>query len=237
MIKKVLKKFSRIKVQGTAVFWTLFSQPTLRFHLVKLRYFFLKRKLKFHRTLDSGNFDRKIVDYNAVFHDSAFGCGGRMAILLYPLFGLFYPTYNKKLLIVGPRTEDDIIWAKAIGFEDVRGLDLFSYSPWIDIGDAHKTDYSNDTFDAVLLSWVLPYTKTPDVMIKEIKRITKNEGFLVVGWHWVSDNNVLRDDGVRGNTINSFSDVQRLVGGDIQMGINPNLKTDHNKAIFSRLRK
>ncbi len=160
-----------------------------------------------------------------------------MAILLYPLFGLFYPTYNKKLLIVGPRTEDDIIWAKAIGFEDVRGLDLFSYSPWIDIGDAHKTDYSNDTFDAVLLSWVLPYTKTPDVMIKEIKRITKNEGFLVVGWHWVSDNNVLRDDGVRGNTINSFSDVQRLVGGDIQMGINPNLKTDHNKAIFSRLRK
>ena len=59
----------------------------------------------------------------------------------------------------------------------------------------------------------------------------------MIGWHWVSDDNVLRDDGIRGNTINSFSDVQRLVGGDIQIGINPNLKTDHNKAIFSRLPK
>ncbi len=229
--------FSRIKTSLIELFYALLTEKEFRYLFVRCRFFFLKRNLRFYSKLQSENFDKKIVDYNLAFHPAAFGCGGRMAICLFPLLGLIYPNYHKKILIVGPRTEDDIFFAKSFGFKDVRGLDLFSYSPLIDIGDAHKTEYPKNHFDAVILSWVLPYTKTPDILIAEMKRILKNEGFLVVSWHWMSDRKALLKDRIRGNTINDPLEVKKLIGGKIQVEINPTLNVDHYKAFFSRIIK
>src|SRR6185312_8638385 len=83
-----------------------------------------------------------VVKYNlSNMGNAAFGCGGRMDLLLYPLKALFYDEKKPKVLIVGPRTEDDVFLAKALGLTDSRGFDLFSYSPHIDLGDIHKPPY------------------------------------------------------------------------------------------------
>lgn len=235
---KITNTLTRKRELLNEIFWSLLANTTLRLHYCRARYYFLKHNLKFHPNLEnSKDFNKEVADYNAAFHDAAFGCGGRMAILLHPLMALFYPSYDKKLLIVGPRTEDDIIWAKSIGFKNVRGLDLFSYSPYIDVGDAHKTAYADNTFDAVILAWVLPYTNSPTTMINEMKRIIKNEGFLGIGWHWSSSEVVIGNNRARGNTINSYLEVKNLLGGDLQIAINPEMSSDHHKAIFTRIHK
>jgi len=214
-------------------FWQLLINERLRFLFAKARFLFLKKKLKFYNGEKKENFNDVIVEYNAAFHNAAFGCGGRMKILLYPLVVFFYPDFNKKLLIVGPRTEDDIIWARALGFKSVRGLDLFSYSPWIDIGDMHASDYPDGSFDAVLLAWTLPYTKHPEVMVSEMKRILKVGGILGMAWHNISDESTLLNDKVRLNSLNTKDDIVRLMGGDIQMALTLSPNTEY-QVVFTK---
>lgn len=214
-------------------FWQLLINERLRFLFAKTRFFFLKKNLKFYKGEKKENYNNVIVEYNAAFHDAAFGCGGRMKMLLHPLVAFFYPDFNKKLLIVGPRTEDDIIWAKALGFKSVRGLDLFSYSPWIDIGDMHDTEYPDESFDAVLLAWTLPYTRHPEVMVSEMKRVLKVGGILGLAWHHISDHSILLNDNVRLNNLNTKDEIIGLMGGDIQMALSLSSNTEY-QVVFTK---
>jgi hypothetical protein len=214
-------------------FWQLLINEKLRFLYAKTRFLFLRKNLKFYNGKKRDNFNDVIVEYNAAFHNAAFGCGGRMKILLYPLVAFFYPYFNQKLLIVGPRTEDDIIWARALGFKSVRGLDLFSYSPWIDIGDMHATDYPKGSFDAILLSWTLPYTRHPEAMISEMKRILKVGGILGLAWQSVSKKEDLLNDKTRLNNLNSEDEIVNLVGGSIQMLLSAPLNSEH-RVVFTK---
>ena len=61
---------------------------------------------------------------------------------MWPLFFLnSVPLINKKdLLIIGPRYETEILYAKSFNFKNVIGLDTFSYSPLIKTGDMHKME-------------------------------------------------------------------------------------------------
>ena len=53
-----------------------------------------------------------------------------------------------------------MLYLVGYGFKarNVRGLDMISYSPWIDLGNMHETEYSDNTWDAVLCGWTLPYS-------------------------------------------------------------------------------
>lgn len=215
-------------------FWPLLINERLRFLFAKTRFFFLKKKLIFYNIGKDVDYKEVVVTYNATFHDAAFGCGGRMKLLLYPLVAFLFPNYNKKLLIVGPRTEDDIIWAKALGFHSVRGLDLFSYSPWIDVGDMHATNYSDGEFDAIVLAWTLPYTSHPEKMISEMKRILKVGGILGLAWHYEPDEDSFVHDKIRQNKLNSKDEIVKLMGGDLKMILSPSSRTSHYKVIFTQ---
>ena len=218
-------------------FWPILINTRIRFIFVKTRWLFFKNKLRFYKGAQNDNFNDAMVDYNAAFHDATFGCGGRMALLLYPLVALLYPNFNQKVLIVGPRTEDDIVWARSLGLESVRGLDLFSYSPWVDIGDAHKTNYADSSYDAVVLAWVLPYTKHPETIITEMRRILRPNGVLGLAWHSVADRTILDNDKVRLNCLNELTEVVQLVGGEVQVTINPKEPGDQHRAVFTRYSK
>ncbi len=37
---------------------------------------------------------------------------------------------------------------------NIRGLDLFSCSPRIDVGDMHDMRYADNSFDVIFLGWV-----------------------------------------------------------------------------------
>lgn len=205
--------------------------PRIRLYFCKLRWKLYKKRIRFFESQTDG-VGPNVVKYNlsSFNEDAVFGCGARMDILLYPLAALFYPTPNPaKILIIGPRTEDDIFLAKALGLPNTRGLDLFSYSPFIDIGDMHSIPYPDGTFDAVVLGWVLAYSSTPVKAISESKRILKKGGFLAIGWEWANDPS--KSD-IRGNTINEISELRNIINEHVVFVHNPATKTNHHKSVI-----
>ena len=141
---------------------------------------------------------------------AAFGMGGRMGLLLYPTLMLTRDRVSPKILIVGPRTEDDIFWAKALGLKNTIGLDLFSYSNLIDVGDIHATSYADNSFDAVLLGWMISYSSNPEAVIAECRRILKPNGFLGIGIESNYEqklNGCIPSNSPRVNDLNTSSDL------------------------------
>jgi SAM-dependent methyltransferase len=192
----------------------LLRNDRFRFHFVKLRYQFLKRRMRFFET-GSGDIGEKTIPHNlsAFLSDAAFGCGGRMALLIYPLAAYFHfyqvRRQHLKILVVGPRTEDDIFWLKAYGFLGTTGLDLFSYSNSIDLGDIHHSGIPGQSVDAVLLGWMISYSKDPEGVIRECRRILKPGGLLGIG---IEHNpNQIAPSSPRVNSLNTLADLETLI--------------------------
>lgn len=85
-----------------------------------------------------------------------------------------------RVLSVGCRFETELLYLLGYGFRKVRGLDLISYSPWVDVGNMHAMPYSNDAWDVVILGWVLSYSETPEAAVREIVRVTRRGGIVAV---------------------------------------------------------
>jgi len=185
----------------------------LRNYYCWTRYQLRKRKTRTLATMTDG-VGKHTLEHNmgALAGRAAFGMGNRMAILLYPIAVAVRDIENPRVLIVGPRTEDDLFLAKSLGMRNVRGLDLFSYSEMIDIGDMHQTSYASHSFDAVVLGWVISYSTEPARLIEECKRIVKPGGYLAFG---IESNPEFRRTGVllppRVNPLNSSADIADLV--------------------------
>ena len=105
----------------------------------------------------------------------------RTRVLIRPFSVIETLTPESNILVVGPRTEDDLLHLMAYGFKKVRGLDLISYSPYIDLGDMHKMPYGNDVYDAVILGWVLVYSDEPVQAAQEVIRVAKNGAIIGIG--------------------------------------------------------
>lgn len=202
----------------------LLKYRRIRFLVVKYRYLFLKKNMRFYDG-DSSSIAQKTVAYNLTAFDSAsgFGCGQRMGLLIYPIVA--YNTSNKidrsklKILIVGCRTEDDLFWMKAYGFKNTLGLDLFSYSKYILLGDIHKTDFPDDSFDVILLGFMIAYSRDPFSIIKECKRILKPNGLLGISLDYIAPEKMdpnLYSTGEISNSLNSSEDIISLLDSTIK---------------------
>jgi SAM-dependent methyltransferase len=220
---------NRLTEMGTR----LLLVPRIRFHFVKWRWRRLKKNMRHHQNSTAG-VGENVVSYNLTAFDSdaAFGCGGRMDLVLYPLAALAPKTAS--VLIVGPRTEDDIYLSKALGFENSRGLDLFTYSPHIDLGDMHALPYPSDSFDAIVLGWVVAYSSDPQKAIDECKRCLRPGGFLAVGWEWVPDSDKKTNLHIRGNPANGPEDFRTMAGYPVVFLNDPSTATNHHKSIIFR---
>jgi SAM-dependent methyltransferase len=86
-----------------------------------------------------------------------------------------------KVLSIGCRYETELLYLLGYGFRQVRGLDMISYSPWVDLGNMHALRYPADSWDVVLLGWVISYSEQPEVAAAEVARITRNGGLIAVG--------------------------------------------------------
>lgn len=150
------------------------------------------------------NHNRKELD------EKGFASAARTSRLLYPLAALS-PVFDRapslKVLSIGPRTEMELLHLLAIGFraENIFAVDLISSSPFIDLGDMHKLPYANDEFDVVISSWVINYSRTPDLALKEMTRVAKRGALLAIGsshahapdnTHIASENSETLIDGV-----------------------------------------
>lgn len=88
-----------------------------------------------------------------------------------------------QVLMVGPRADSELDLITAYGFrhENVRGLDLITYSSRVDLGDMHQTPYVDDRFDVVILGWVLAYSEDPGSVVREMIRICRPGATVALG--------------------------------------------------------
>lgn len=146
------------------------------------RYLFFTRVLRRLRIWENPS---KSVSANTVKYNlSAFSRPlllQRTRLLMRPLSVIETLTPAAAILVVGPRSEDDLLHLSAYGFRNVRGLDLISYSPRIDLGDMHELPYANGTFDAVLYGWVLGYSDDPQRAAREAIRVVRDGGIVGIG--------------------------------------------------------
>lgn len=165
--------------------WELFARslyllPHFQMLMVRARMFYFVRLRRQLRTLDSDNAFGNTVMNNlkGLKHYN-----GRTDALIKPLSEIESMGADSRLLIIGPRNEHDLLSAIGHGFsrDRIRGLDLISYSPWIDIGDMHATRYADSSFDAVVVGWVLSYSRYPKRFADEMVRILRDGGLVAVG--------------------------------------------------------
>ena len=94
-----------------------------------------------------------------------------------------------KVLCVGPRTEMEIFALIGMGFnpENIIGLDLFSYSPWVRVGNIMDAPFPDNSFDLVIAGWVIAYCTDPIKACHEISRVATPEGVIAIGSTYVPE--------------------------------------------------
>lgn len=170
----------------------LASHPLDLFHIPAVRQFFTQYRYK---TAADDTFeayvapDGAVLDKTIEYNKEQLLAGAaleRPRFLIDVVKSLYYVFQNVgglKVLCVGPRTENEIFMLLAAGFtpENVRGLDLISYSEFVDCGDMHAMPYADASFDIVILGWVVGYSKEPRRVAAETLRVLKPGGIVAMG--------------------------------------------------------
>ena len=163
--------FSRLK--------SLYLVPFVRRIVVRTRLFYFVRVRGRFKAMESPDAFKMTIPHNL---KSLGQCNTRIDLLVKPLSVLETLNKDSKILIVGPRDEHDIFTLIGHGFckEQIRGLDLMSYSPLIDLGDMHGTQYPDGTWDAIIIGWTLSYSSTPRKFAQEMTRIARNGAVIAI---------------------------------------------------------
>jgi SAM-dependent methyltransferase len=90
---------------------------------------------------------------------------------------------GQKALLIGSRTEYEVLVAMGYGMElsSIHAVDLFSYSPWITPGDMHALPYPDNSFDLIIMGWVLGYSQTPEIVAREVSRVARPGAVVSIG--------------------------------------------------------
>lgn len=88
---------------------------------------------------------------------------------------------NAQILYIGARTEAEILYMANFGINprNITAIDLHSYSPLIELGDMHSLSFSENTFDACILTHCIAYSEAPKIAFQEALRVLKLQGSLI----------------------------------------------------------
>ena len=128
---------------------------------------------------------KDVVDYNIESMRQNLGLD-RVDRLIGPLLSI--DTIRKNIadldiLTIGPRTEAELFTLLGLGFaaDRIRGLDLISYNPLVDLGDMHDMPYDADRFDVIVVGWTLTYSKDVRRVCDEIVRVARPGATVAIG--------------------------------------------------------
>ena len=87
------------------------------------------------------------------------------------------------ILSIGCRFETELLYLVGYGFKakNIRGFDMISYSPWVECGNMHALPHADNSWDAVILGWVLSYSETPEKAKEEVVRVARNGALVAIG--------------------------------------------------------
>lgn len=181
-------KFSRIPAIIKRRLQQLLLIKEIRIPFSIFRYFIfrylLKKIKKWHG--DGVNHGNDVLEYNFKNIKRSIVKHERLQHIIRPLMAIEDVNHRLpelKTLSIGPRSESELLLIAGYGFtwSNIRGLDLFSYCPRIDVGDMHNMPYEDNAFDVVFLGWVLTYSENPERALKEIVRVIKPGGYIAFG--------------------------------------------------------
>lgn len=163
-----------------------FLASSCRQYLAKKRFEKRGGTIAVHEATSEGVMPGTVAHNKLQIEDGTFTSAQRTERLISPLAAIqrvYDSAATLKVLSIGPRTEMELMHLVAVGFEpeNVTGVDLISTSPWIDTGDMHDLPYSDGSFDVVISSWVLGYSKTPQKAVDEMVRVVRGGGIIAVG--------------------------------------------------------
>lgn len=112
----------------------------------------------------------------------------RSLYLIRPLSVLEEIDSDARVLLIGPRTEGEILALLAHGFvrKNITAVDLISYSPWIELGDMHDLPSPDEAFDVIVAGWVLAYSDDKRRAANEILRVARPGAVVALGVEWNS---------------------------------------------------
>lgn len=87
-----------------------------------------------------------------------------------------------KVLCIGPRNEAEVLLLRCYGFrpENVTAIDLFTYSPSIQLMDMHSLKFRDDSFDVVYCAFTLRYSSDPARAVREMVRCARPGALTVI---------------------------------------------------------
>jgi SAM-dependent methyltransferase len=139
----------------------------------------------------------------------------RSHLLVRPLSVIEAVTAQAEVLSIGPRSEGELLNLTAHGFEwsRIRGLDLISYSPRIELGDMHQMPFQDASFDVVIAGWVLAYSERPTVAANEIVRVTRPGGLVAVAVEYspLSEEEVVKLMGYRPGAAGRIASCEEIL--------------------------
>lgn len=173
-MNKYFKEFIKFKRQFLLI-------RIIRIIVCKIRFFYFVKILNRVKTLESKDAINNTIPHN-LKSLGAFGFS-RMELIIKPVSVIESISKNSKVLVIGPRNEDDILYLFGNGFnpENLIGLDLITYSPYIKLGDMHDIPFNDSTFDLIICGWTLSYSETPDKFANEVLRVIKDSGTIGIG--------------------------------------------------------
>lgn len=165
--------------------YSLYGSIYIRIIIGYIRWFFFYKILRYYKSLEIKNSIEGTINHNLRYFlkfplpDFVMK---RMDRLISMVKSIEIIHDKSHFLIIGPRTESDIMrmrynYPKAL----ISSIDIISYSPWIQIQDAHNTTFDENTFDCILSGWVLKYSSDQEKMITEMVRIINHNGIIAIG--------------------------------------------------------
>jgi SAM-dependent methyltransferase len=153
----------------------------LNYIVFRLRFFYfihLKRNLKIYGNENSVRAHKYSIDMLKAGKTS-----NRPLQLIRPLSVIQATRKEGSVLSIGSRFETELLFLMGYGFNPhkIRGLDMISYSPLIDVGNMHALPFQENSYDTVILGWVLPYSDQPELAAREVLRVIKPGGMVAIG--------------------------------------------------------
>lgn len=151
-------------------------------------YFFITKKLRTFNEIDNATGIGGAKYSKKAFYDGKIPVYRPNERVMWPIFFLnSIPLINKNdLLVIGPRYETEILIAKSFGFRNIIGLDTYSYSPLIEMGDMHNMRFEDNSFNNVICASTLTYSDNPKLAAKEMIRVMRKNAIVVIMVHAVS---------------------------------------------------
>jgi len=178
-----MKRLREILFQLREFVYQLLLVDLIRLFVACIRYFVLATILRRFKVFENQSED---VGVNTVHHNAlslnriwSFAVN-RSKLLINPLAAIRM-SKRTPILCIGPRAEGELLYLKGFGFKDIRGFDLMSYSPWVDLGDMHNMPYKDNSYGVIIMGWVIAYSDNRKKAAAEALRVVKNGGRIAVG--------------------------------------------------------